>query len=186
MGLFEKGFAEKGTGESLPGGFYVNEISITSASDVSGEEYQLPNGTILFANDLAVKINYRNLGSDKEFSTRIGGNFKVDEQTKEVIGAGGAFKVERLFEAVGYEEQVLDDNSNLREEALRALEGKNIATLSYPNTAGKTTMSDIVGKSGSGEQLRTDFMLSKWKPKNYLPKLETPTVNNTIPANSPF
>ena len=67
MGLFKEGFKEKGSGNSLGDGFYANFVTVNTATDVSGQEYQLPSGTSLFANDLAVVLTYSEEGKDREY-----------------------------------------------------------------------------------------------------------------------
>ena len=186
MGLWKEGFKEKGQGNSIGDGFYANHIVINRATDISGEEYELPNGTTLFATDLAVLLKFTDLSRDKEFSMRIAGNFARDKQTGEIKqdSSGTAFKIELLFEKAGYSDPILNEDNSIKEEALKALTDKELVLIAYPDKRGKTCLHDMVGKVGESEDMKTQFLVYHARtgyPKNYQPKNEV----NGLPVPKP-
>lgn len=188
MGLFEKGFKENtGSGNSLGDGFFANQVKITSVEDLSGTIWQTKSGTnrTSKAPELALRLWYEDTSNpDKgRFPLEILGNFARDEQSNAIIGAGSAFKLDILFEAVGYTPAALDDKDKFTKEALDALVGREIVVLSYPNNQGKTYKWDIVGVDGS--ELKDRFMKSKRKPDSYRPKgMDSDPFASSVPTES--
>ena len=189
MGLFEEGFKENtGSGNSLGDGFFANQVKITSVDDLSGTIWQTKNGTnrTSKAPDLALRLWYEDTSNPAKgtFPMEILGNFARDEQSNAIIGAGSAFKLDILFQAAGYTPAVLDDKDRFTKEALKALVGREIVVLSYPNNQGKTYKWDIVGVDG--QDLKDRFLKSKRKPDSYKPKGmdDSDLFPSTVPTES--
>ena len=171
MGLLNEGFkSSNGTSTGLGDGFFENQIKITSVDNISNEDWKTTNGTTMKAREVAVRVWYEDSKNPEKgtFQMVISGDLGRDKMSNEVISEGGAFKVSLLFEAAGYTKAILNDKFQITEDALKALVGREVVTLAYPNNKGKTYKWDIVGLDGS--ELKDRFLKSGYKPSAYQPK----------------
>jgi len=180
MGLrFNSGSSTEGY---MGDGIFVDVAIIKSVVDLSGKTtafWQRPYSLALEAKIILVK-------NDWERTFSIGGNFKRDEQTDEVIGWGSAFKVRDFLLNTSTVDQdfELDDNNQIPTEVLESMRGKTFLLLSYRNSRGKTSNWDQIGVAGSDrEELKNKF-LSEWKRTGY-PRNYSAEENKPVPAPTP-
>jgi|26BtaG_2_1085354.scaffolds.fasta_scaffold07632_2 hypothetical protein len=163
MGLWEETTTPSGSR-----GIFVNDVIIRRAKDVSGTEPEQYERGFVF--DLEVEIEYEIVEKGWNRTSRIGGNYKRDEQSGEILSSGSAFKVERLFESAGILDALLDENNNLKEDTLNKLVGKSVALLKYPNNNGNYSDWDITARPGGWSYLKNQFIAAykaRGYPKNY-------------------
>ena len=107
MGLSLAGSNGSASEGYMGDGVYVDEVEINKISDVTSEEEAKG-----FKRDISIALQVRVLKNDWERTVTIGGNYKRDAQTKEVIDWGGAFKLKDLFIACGLTDKDISENMN--------------------------------------------------------------------------
>ena len=86
----------------------------------------------------------------------VSGNFKKDH-TGQVIDWGGAFKIQKLFQAAGVTGEL--DNNRLTPAILSSLVDREVAFLNYKNTKGKySSWSRIYPVNAPKEVMKKDFL----------------------------
>jgi len=190
--------ASRGNGNSshVKDGFFVDTATIKSIKSVSG--VKTPHNK--YAQDCAIEIVFSLEGKDWDKNLTISGDVKrapsVEEngvKTKgEIVGWGGAFKVERFFQSTGVLTQGLDLNENPETKAmiipdalLNSVLGKQVKLLSYPNKNGKTTTWDIVSTPGAEPDKMVEHFMMQWQrsrtnPKGPYPKNFQPDPVETV------
>ena len=177
-----------GTSSHVRDGFFVDVASIKTVKDVSGQT----TARMKYPMDLAVEVTF--ILSDKgwESTLTIGGNFQKDPSGA-VKGWGGAFKVERFFQASGALDQKVDltHDSKLPTEVLQAAIGKEVKLLSYPNTKDSTSKWDIVSHANSDSGAFVDYFVEQYEkskarkngpyPKNF--RVDDPSDSFEFGAN---
>ncbi len=126
--------------------------------------------------DLGLEITYLH-PKGWESNTYIGGNFKRNAQGV-IVGAGSAFKLDRLFQKIDVK-FAFDDEMHIPQEALEAAIGKSFNILSYRNTNSteeklRTSQWDLVGAADGydDEYLRGEFLKQyneRGYPQKYMP-----------------
>lgn len=113
--------------------------------------------------DIGLEVFYKPAGKELSFepSVFIGGNFKKDDLNR-IVGMGGAFKIDRLFERAGVT-FTLNEDGTIPEDALRDLIGRTITVIHYRNDRStaeklKTTAWDIVGRENEADDLKEYFL----------------------------
>ena len=151
----------------------MNLVTITDAIDISGQ--QLPHLTQPF--DIALCLTL-DVGRDFQPELIIGGNFKKDVNTNNVIGWGSGFLVQDVMNRLGYNGP-LEEGNSIPRTALQSLVGKKFYRLSFVSGIrdnGKFRYSDwnqIASENEGTESLMKRFMQSvaKGYPKHYKPEL---------------
>ena len=165
-------------------GIYINEVTIADVQDISGQ--LLPPNNLQY--DIAIRLHLE-IGRDFQPEFVIGGNFKHDPITDDVIGWGGAFVVQEALSKLGYEGK-LDSNNGVPVDILESLVGKTFLRLSYVSgvkESGKLRYSDwnnIATLEDGAESLSQRFRksLTKGYPRNYHPDiLDMPVENVDFP-----
>ena len=159
-------------------GVYVDEVEIKSA--VNATEDEKAKG---FARDISIRVEVRVLKNDWNRTLTIGGNYKRDPQTKEIIDWGGAFKLKDLFAACQAPEEI-DANGVPSQAMLDACVGKKLLTLTYTNNNGKySTWNSVTSADRDPDKFAAYFMsqVKKGYPKNYqAPNSEAQPQNSTV------
>jgi hypothetical protein len=169
-------------------GIYVDEVEIKKASDVTEQEKS--SG---FDRDVSIKLEVLVLKNDWERTVTIGGNYKRDPITKEVLDWGGAFKLKDLFVACGMTDEDVQEglsaNGIPSSDLLAGCIGKKIKTLTYTNintTSDKlkySTWNSVTSAGRDSANFAEYFMsqVAKGYPKNYkAPNSEAQPVKESI------
>lgn len=143
--------------------------------------------------DINLKISF-DIGKDFTPIAFIGGKFKRDENTNEVIDWGGAFVVSQFLEACKVFEGMNDDevasamsaitSGTIPPSILSKCNGKKVLTLKYMTQSddGKTYSryyKHIWGENGDPDRLKAHFLKSveQGYTKNYVPDaVKTTTI----------
>lgn len=142
-------------------------------------------------NDVGIKVSYKPEGKELSFTPDfyVGGNLKRND-LEVVIGVGGAFKVQILFEEAGLEFK-LNDDETIPDELLESLIGKKVLILNYRNTRSdseklRTSTYSIVAKPGSEDYLRSRFLkdVADGWVSNYQGEMDP--VSQTFGLPAPF
>jgi hypothetical protein len=116
-------FGQNGSSSpSYLAGTFVGIATIVSAKDISKQDI-FNNGNPV---DCGVSLTL-DVGRDFQPEFRIYGNFKSDAGK---LSWGSAFKVKELFNKLGIEGK-LNDDGTIPEEALLAMQGRQVIRLSY-------------------------------------------------------
>ena len=150
-------------------GIFVNLVTILKARDITKTDDNK------FDREIAIELKCeidRSPQENWERTITIGGNWKRDSQTKEVLDWGGAFKIKDLLNACMIEEGDLwDEGHTLKQEVVNSLVGKEILLLSYKKADGKYGYWDLVGAPTRNRRQFADFFYQQWMkrgyPKNY-------------------
>lgn len=171
-------------------GIFVNKATIVDAVDISGQAY----GYMQNPCDIGIVL-VLDIGRDFQPELIIGGLFKRDVNTGEVVAWGSAFIVQEALSRLGFTGR-LDPGNKIPKAALSALKGRPILRLSYVSGTrenGKLKYSDWsqigVPESGESELVgRFRKSLSRGFPKNYRPELVdagVPLEPTSAPLPSP-
>ena len=124
-------FNQTGHDNNLGENVYYNKGKISSAKDVTGTE----EGQMFGPKDIAIFIEVQVDGLEFPKKITLSGDFKKDTNGA-IIGWGGAFIVEKLFQAVDIKGSLTSDHK-VSPETLKDLVGKEVAFLTYKNKTGK-------------------------------------------------
>tara|TARA_X000000368_G_scaffold245987_2_gene194338 strand:- start:2106 stop:2693 length:588 start_codon:yes stop_codon:yes gene_type:complete len=183
MGLSLAGSNGSASEGYMGDGVYVDEVEINKISDVTSEEEAKG-----FKRDISIALQVRVLKNDWERTVTIGGNYKRDAQTKEVIDWGGAFKLKDLFIACGLTDKDISENMNadgqFAKEMLEKCVSHKLKTLTYTNKNGKySTWNSVTGADRDSKKFKEYFMsqVAKGYPKNYqAPNSEAQPVSASV------
>ena len=154
-------------------GIYVNTVTILAAEDISGTALPFMENPF----DIAIRL-ILDVGRDFQPELVIGGQFKRDASSGEVIGWGNAFVVQEALSRLGYTGPP-DPNNSIPPSVLETLVGKQFLRLSYTSgvkDTGKLRYSDwnqIASVEDGAENLVKRFKrsLTRGYPKNYHPEV---------------
>ena len=158
-------------------GVYIDECEILSVENVT--ESEVEQG---FSRDVSIKTKLKVLKNDWERIVTIGGNYKRDPQSKEIVDWGGAFRVADLFKACEAPD-AMDPHGQPSQDMMDACVGKKLLTLTYTNNKGKySTWNQVTSVKRSKENFLNYFFkqVRKGYPKNY----QAPTKRNPQPQSS--
>jgi len=124
-------FSKAGNNNSLGGNMYYNKGTISSVKDVTDHE----EGQMFGKKDIAIQVDIMVDGLEFPKKVTLSGDFKKDTNNV-VIEWGGAFVVQKLFQAAGIK-GALGEDMKVPEAILKTLVGKEIAFLTYKNKQGK-------------------------------------------------
>tara|TARA_B110000263_G_scaffold249826_1_gene268743 strand:- start:701 stop:1291 length:591 start_codon:yes stop_codon:yes gene_type:complete len=183
MGLSLSGSNGSSSEGYMGNGIYVDEVEIKTVSDVTKQESEKG-----FKRDISIALKVLVLKNDWERTVTIGGNYKRDEQTKEVTDWGGAFKLKDLFIACGLTNKDMDEHIDANgvpsKDLLERCVSHKLKTLTYTNVKGKySTWNSVTGADRDSVKFKEYFMsqVAKGYPKNYqAPGGDTQPVNATI------
>ena len=117
---------------------FVDNVKVVTA-DIN---YETKQDWQTYSDDMSINMTL-DIGRDFQPSFYIGGNFKKDETSGQVIGWGTAFKVKLFFDAIGMPIRLskgkLLQDQRLPDDAASQLIGKEFARLTYKSTKLKKT-----------------------------------------------
>ena len=117
---------------------FVDNVKVVTA-DIN---YETKQDWQTYSDDMSINMTL-DIGRDFQPSFYIGGNFKKDETSGQVIGWGTAFKIKLFFDAIGMPIRLskgkLLQDQRLPDDAASQLIGKEFARLTYKSTKLKKT-----------------------------------------------
>ena len=117
---------------------FVDNVKIVTAN----LNYETKQDWQTYSDDMSISMTL-DIGRDFNPSFYIGGNFKKDETSGEVLGWGTAYKIKLFFDAIGMPIRLskgkLLQDQRLPEGAESQLIGKEFARLTYKSTKLKKT-----------------------------------------------
>jgi len=141
---------------NLGDNIWYNKGTIKSATDKSGVTVTFPSGDSV-SYDCSCELEIAIEGLQYPKTMTVSGNFKKDH-TGAVLDWGGAFKVQKLFQAAAITGK-LDDNNKLTPETLSSLIGKEVAFLNYKNKKGKySSWARFYPVNAPKEVMKNDFL----------------------------
>lgn len=164
-------------------GIFISRVTILKAEDVSGQELPFLQNPYEVGLKLTLEV-----GQDFHPEMTIGGQFKRDPSTGEVIGWGSGFVVQDALSRLGYKGP-LDEGNILPQAVLEGLVGKEFIRLSYVSgirDGGKAKYSDwnmIASVDDGAHSLVRRFKrsVSRGYPRNFHPDvLEPAPVENDL------
>ena len=160
------------SGSAYGTGVFVNKVAIAEVHDMSGKKPDFLENTP----DLWVQLKL-DVGQDFQPEFNVFGDFKRDDQTRQIADWGSAFKIKNLFTNLGITGELNDDGS-IPEEMLKQLPGKEFFRLQYVSRIkddGKPGYSDWTDQieATDPKRLANAFFKSvdRGYPKNYRPDL---------------
>ena len=183
MGLSLAGSNGSASEGYMGDGVYVDEVEIKEVKNVTKDE--AAKG---FKRDISIALKVLVLKNDWERTVTIGGNYKRDQQTQEVIDWGGAFKLKDLFIACNLTDKDMDENIDANgipsNDMLARCVSHKLKTLTYTNVKGKySTWNSVTAADRDSSKFKEYFMsqVAKGYPKNYqAPGGEAQPVNSTV------
>ena len=129
-------WVSSGSGTRAKSNIFVDTVKIASAEI----KYSVQEDWQTYADDISVHLTL-DIGRDFEPNMYIGGNYKKDKVSGEIIGWSTAFKVKLFFDAIGMPVK-LDKGKNpksstLPADAAQRLLGKEFSRLTYMSTKTK-------------------------------------------------
>ena len=117
---------------------FVDNVKVVTA-DIN---YETKQDWQTYSDDMSINMTL-DIGRDFQPNFYIGGNFKKDETSGQVIGWGTAFKIKLFFDAIGMPIRLskgkLLQDQRLPDDAASQLIGKEFARLTYKSTKLKKT-----------------------------------------------
>ena len=117
---------------------FVDNVKVVTA-DIN---YETKQDWQTYSDDISINMTL-DIGRDFQPSFYIGGNFKKDETSGQVVGWGTAFKIKLFFDAIGMPIRLskgkLLQDQRLPDDAASQLIGKEFARLTYKSTKLKKT-----------------------------------------------
>ena len=117
---------------------FVDNVKIVTAN----LNYETKQDWQTYSDDMSISMTL-DIGRDFNPSFYIGGNFKKDETSGQVVGWGTAYKIKLFFDAIGMPIRLskgkLLQDQRLPEGAESQLIGKEFARLTYKSTKLKKT-----------------------------------------------
>ena len=117
---------------------FVDNVKVVTA-DIN---YETKQDWQTYSDDMSINMTL-DIGRDFQPNFYIGGNFKKDETSGQVIGWGTAFKIKLFFDAIGMPIRLskgkLLQDQRLPDDAASQLIGKEFARLTYTCTKLKKT-----------------------------------------------
>jgi hypothetical protein len=153
-------------------GVFINKVTVASAEDRSGQKPVF----LQSAPDVWIELT---LDIGRGFRPRMSffGDFKRDDQTREITDWGSAFKVKNLFANLGIEGDINEDGT-IPSSMLEKLPGKEFYRLKYASKIrndGKVQYSDWTDRVDvdNPKRLAQAFFKSvdRGYPRNYRPEL---------------
>ncbi len=145
--------SDAGSENNLGSNIWYNKGVIKVATDASDEVVNFGNGDVKY--DIAVYMEIAIDGLQYPKKVTVSGNFKKDH-TGSVIDWGGAFKVQKLFQAAGITGDLV--NNKLTQEILTSLINKEVAFINYKNKTGKfSTWNRFYPTNAPKQAIKADF-----------------------------
>ena len=125
-----------GSGGGAKSNIFVDKAKIASIQIKYGvqEDWQT------YSDDISIHLTL-DIGKDFQPNMYIGGNFKKDEMSGEVVGWSTAFKVKLFFDAIGMpiklDKGMQPQSSRLPADAEQVITGKEFLRLTYVSTKTK-------------------------------------------------
>tara|TARA_R100000278_G_scaffold89000_1_gene67885 strand:+ start:545 stop:1186 length:642 start_codon:yes stop_codon:yes gene_type:complete len=139
---------------NLGDNIWYNKGTISAATDKSGQTFNFGNNSASY--DLSVELQIDIPGLQYPKTVTVSGNFKKDHQGV-VLDWGGAFKVQKVFQAAGLTGDLVDNR--LTPETVQGLIGKEVAFINYKNTNGKfSTWNRFYPTNAPKEVIKRDFL----------------------------
>ena len=117
---------------------FVDNVKVVT-DDIN---YETKQDWQTYSDDMSINMTL-DIGRDFQPNFYIGGNFKKDETSGQVIGWGTAFKIKLFFDAIGMPIRLskgkLLQDQRLPDDAASQLIGKEFARLTYKSTKLKKT-----------------------------------------------
>ena len=126
----------KGSGGGAKSNIFVDKAKIASVQIKYGvqEEWQT------YSDDISIHLTL-DIGKDFQPNMYIGGNYKKDEVSGEIVGWSTAFKVKLFFDTLGMpiklDKGMQPSSSRLPADAEQVLTGKDFLRLTYVSTKTK-------------------------------------------------
>lgn len=126
----------KGSGGGAKSNIFVDKAKIASVQIKYGvkEDWQT------YSDDISIHLTL-DIGKDFQPNMYIGGNYKKDEVSGEIVGWSTAFKVKLFFDALGMpiklDKGMQPSSSRLPADAEKVLLGKDFLRLTYVSTKTK-------------------------------------------------
>jgi hypothetical protein len=154
-------------------GIFISRVTIIKAEDISGKVIPYLDNPF----DIAVKLTL-DIGKEFHPELTIGGMFKRDLETGEVVGWGSGFIVQDALAKLGFT-GTLEQHNRLPKQAIDSLVGKEFLRLSYVSglrDGGKPKYSDwnMISSVDEGPDAlleRFKKSLTKGYPRNYHPEI---------------
>tara|TARA_R100000458_G_scaffold33295_1_gene30609 strand:- start:785 stop:1420 length:636 start_codon:yes stop_codon:yes gene_type:complete len=151
---FDGGSSDSNSDKYLGDNIWYNSGVIKKATDTSDKVVDFGNAQVKY--DIAVELEIAIEGLQYPKTMTVSGNFKKDH-TGQVIDWGGAFKIQKLFQAAGVTGEL--DNNKLTPAILSSLVDREVAFLNYKNTKGKySSWSRIYPVNAPKEVMKKDFL----------------------------
>lgn len=146
-------FNSTGHDNNLGQNIYYNKGTITVAKDVTDKE----EGQMFGKKDLAIYIEIMVDGLEFPKKVTLAGDFKRDTNDA-IIGWGGAFVIEKLFNAVDVKGK-LTGSHKVPNSVLKEVVGKEVAFITYKNKTGKfSTWRHMFHVNAQKTHLRDNFL----------------------------
>jgi hypothetical protein len=167
-------------------GIYINDATIVDCQDISGQVLPFLEHPL----DIGFKL-FLDIGRDFQPELLIGGNFKKDQASGEVIGWGSGFLVQEALAVLTGYNGTLEEGNKIPVGVLETLIGKRFWKLSYVSghkANGRIRYTDwnqIASLEEGPDVLLAKFKrsLAKGYPRNYAPQiLDEVALPNTATA----
>ncbi len=146
--------SDSGSENNLGDNVWYNKGTIKSAVDTSDEVVNFGNGDVKW--DIAVLLEIAIDGLQYPKKVTVSGNFRKDH-TGSVVDWGGAFKVQKLFQAAGIAGELV--NNKLTQEILTSLLNKEVSFINYKKKDGKfATWNRFYPVNAPKEVIKKDFL----------------------------
>ena len=146
--------SDSGNENNLGDNIWYNRGTIKSATDTSDEIVTFGDKEVKFDIAVLLEVAIDSLQYPKKVT--VSGNFRKDH-TGSVVDWGGAFKIQKLFQAAGITGKLV--NNQITKESLNSLLGKEVSFINYKKKDGKfATWARFYPVNAPKEVIKKDFL----------------------------
>ncbi len=151
---FTSNGSDSGSENNLGDNVWYNKGTIKSAIDTTDKAVNFGRGDVTF--DIACELEIAIEGLQYPKTVTVSGNFRKDH-TGQVVDWGGAFKIQKLFQAAGITGNLV--NNRLTPDILNSLLGKEVSFINYKKKDGKfATWNRFYPTNAPKEVIKKDFL----------------------------
>jgi len=151
---FTSNGSDSGSENNLGDNVWYNKGTIKSATDTTDKTVNFGRGDVTF--DIACELEIAIEGLQYPKTVTVSGNFRKDH-TGQVVDWGGAFKIQKLFQAAGITGNLV--NNRLTPDILNSLLGKEVSFINYKKKDGKfATWNRFYPTNAPKEVIKKDFL----------------------------